>query len=591
MFKIKNLFWIMSIIILAFSGCQGNKGSSNKIYKDQIVIHGLSDAKGLNPVTTSDAYSNEYIIPNIFQPLMYYNHETMELVPILAKERPVLRKVGDVVEMDFELRPEAVWDNGTPVTVDDVLFSMKTLFCPKVNNDNAKSGVDFIKDFISYPDNNRKFTVICNKYIAMEDGVGTIPIMPEYVYDPNQTLRKYTVASLIPGNAKAANDPSIIAFADDFNSEAVARDTNRVKGSGAYKLVSFQTGQRLIIERKESWWGDKINKENEYFEAYPKRMVFETINDFNTALTALVDEKLDFIYVTPVKEYVELDNSKKFKANYIKSEPQMLAYQAIGVNVKDKILSDTKVRQALCYLTNVDQIIEKVLYGKGIRTVGTILPMKKDAYNNDITPYPFDIEKAKALLAEAGWKDSDGDGVLDKTLEGQKTNFEITYSYNAGNPLRETVGLLIQQTFKQAGITLNIKALDWSLYLDELKKHNCQLFYQGWVSSPRPDEQKQIFHTSSSSGGSNYMSFGNAQTDDLIEKIRTEMDINKRNELYKQWQVIAHDEVPYIFLYVQNFRNCIHKRFENTKAGPVYPGVWFAAFKVKKEYKLEGRDE
>lgn len=94
---------------------------------------------------------------------------------------------------------------------------------------------------------------------------------------------------------------------------------------------------------------------------------------------------------------------------------------------------------------------------------------EKEAYNNDIKPYTYDVEKAKALLTEAGWADSDGDGVLDKVIDGQKMKFEITYNYNAGNPLRETVGLLIQQTFKQAGITLNIKALDWSLYLDELK--------------------------------------------------------------------------------------------------------------------------
>ncbi|MCC6571944.1 MAG: ABC transporter substrate-binding protein, partial [Chitinophagales bacterium] len=344
----------------------------------------------------------------------------------------------------------------------------------------------------------------------------------------------------------------------------------------------------LILEKKANWWGDKLEKENQYFQAYPKRLVFETINDFNTALTALVDEKLDFIYVTPVKEYVELDNSKKFKENFVKSEPQMLAYQAIGINTKDKILSDAKVRQALCYLTNVDQIIEKVLYGKGTRTVGSILPMKKDAYNTDIKPYAYDVEKAKALLAEAGWADTDGDGLLDKVIDGKKTKFEISYSYNSGNPLRETVGLLIQNSYKQAGIKVEVKALDWALYLDELKKHNCQLYYQGWVKQPRPDDEKQIFHTSSANGGSNYMSFGNAQTDALIEQIRTELDETKRNELYKQWQVIQHEEVPYIFLYVQNFRNCVHKRFENIGAGPVYPGVWFAGFKVKEGYKVEG---
>jgi peptide/nickel transport system substrate-binding protein len=590
MFKKSNFIWMVAAIAVLLSGCKGNKGGSNKVYKDQVIIHGLSDAKGLNPFTTSDAFSNKYISPNIFQQLLDYDHESMNLVPVLAKERPTLTENGELAELTFELRPEAVWENGKPVTVDDVLYSFKTIFCPKVNTDNVKPGIDFLKDIRTYPDNNRKFTFICNKYIGMEDGVGGVPILPEYIYDAKQVLRKYTLNELITGSTKAANDPAIKEYSDFFNSERSNRDLDVVMGSGAYKLVTFETGQRVILEKKANWWGDKLEKENEYFQAYPKRLIFETINDFNTALTALVDEKLDFIYVTPVKEYVELDNSDKFKQNFVKSEPQMLAYQAIGINVKDKILSDNKVRQALCYLTNVDQIIEKVLYGKGIRTVGSVLPMKKDAYNTDIKPYPYDVAKAKALLAEAGWADTDGDGVLDKVIDGQKSKFEISYSYNSGNPLRETVGLLMQNSLKQAGIKLEIKALDWALYLDELKKHNCQLFYQGWVKEPRPDDEKQIFHTSSANGGSNYMSFGNAQTDMLIEQIRTEMDIDKRNELYKQWQVIQHEQVPYIFLYVQNFRNCVHKRFENTGAGPVYPGAWFAGFKVKEGYKVEGKE-
>jgi peptide/nickel transport system substrate-binding protein len=589
---IKSKFtWIIPAIVLLMAGCRGNKGS-NKVYKDQVVIHGLSDAKGLNPHTTSDAYGQEYIVPNIFQSLLSYDHATMKIVPVLAKSRPEIVYNGDIAELNFELRPEAKWDNGTPVTVDDVLFSFKTIWCPRANTDNVKPGVDYVKDIRTYPDNNRKFTVICSKYIGMEDGVGyDIKILPEYIFDPQKALRKYSLSELIAGNKKADNDPEVKKFADFFNSEKSNRDTTIVIGSGAYRLVSFQTGQRVILEKKNNWWGDQLAKENEFFTAYPKRLIFETINDFNTALTALVDEKLDFIYVTPVKDYVELDNSPKFKENFVKSEPQMLSYQAIGINVKDKILSDVRVRQALCYLTNVDQIVDKILYGKGVRTVGSVLPMKKDAYNSDIKLYPYDVAKAKALLAEAGWADTDGDGVLDKVIDGQKTKFDITYSYNAGNPLRETVGLLIQQTYKQAGITLNIKPLDWSLYLDELKKHNIQLFYQGWIKQPRPDDEKQIFHTSSANGGSNYMNFGNAKTDALLDSIRTQMDEGKRNQLYKEWQQITHDEVPYIFMYVQNFRNCVHKRFENTGAGPVYPGAWFAGFKVKDGYKVEGKEK
>ncbi|HQG39168.1 MAG TPA: hypothetical protein PLK15_08545, partial [Chitinophagales bacterium] len=174
MFKKSILVFSVAIAAgLLMTSCKGSKGNSNKVYKDQVVIHGLSDAKGLNPITTSDAYANQYIVPNIFQTLLAYDHQTMEILPVLAKSRPVIRLNGDIAELDFELRPEAAWDNGAPITVDDILFSFKTAFCPNINNDNIKPGVDFIKDIKTYPDNNRKLTVICNKYIGMEDGVGT----------------------------------------------------------------------------------------------------------------------------------------------------------------------------------------------------------------------------------------------------------------------------------------------------------------------------------------------------------------------------------------------------------------------------------
>jgi peptide/nickel transport system substrate-binding protein len=268
----------------------------------------------------------------------------------------------------------------------------------------------------------------------------------------------------------------------------------------------------------------------------------------------------------------------------------MLVYSYIGLNVRDKILSDVKVRQALSMLINVDQIIDKVRYGKASRIIGPVLPSLKDDYNNDIKPYPFDMAKAKQLLAEVGWVDSDGDGVLDKVINGQKTPFAIVYTYNKGNPLRETVGLLCQQWFKQAGIKLEIKDLDWSLFQDEMKKGNGQMFYGSWILDPRTPDFKQIFHTSSRNGGSNYTGFGNAQTDALIEKINRNMDPASRSVEIKQFQQILHDEAPNIFLYTSNFLNVIHKRFEHVSAGPVYPGYWVAGFKVKDGYKVEGRE-
>lgn len=264
----------------------------------------------------------------------------------------------------------------------------------------------------------------------------------------------------------------------------------------------------------------------------------------------------------------------------------MLGYQGIGMNYADPILKDTVVRRALAHLINVDQLIEKVFYGFAQRTIGSIQP-GKPYYNNNIKPYTYNPELAMMMLAERGWKDSDNDGILDKVIDGKKTDFEVTFTYNSGNSVREMVGLLFQRACYIAGIKVNVKPMDWSLFLDDLKKHKCQMWYQGWVSNPGLDDDKQIYYTSSAIDGGNYMNFGNAKTDKIIDDIRVEMDSAKRNAMYMEWQEIQNADLPYIYLYIQTFRNCVHKRFENIHETSIYPGAWFAGFKVKKEYKVE----
>lgn len=587
--SIKNaIYTILFIILIVFiTSAIVNQRSKIKIYKDELVVHLIADAKGLNPVTVVDATSRSYVLLNIMQSMLAYDYKSLQLVPVLAVKMPEIKNTGDLVEITYEIRPEAVWDNGTAITVNDVLFSYKAIFCPKVNADNLKPGLDFVKDIRTYADNPRKYTIICSQNIGILESTGTdVMILPEYIYDAKHLLRKYSIAELIIENPRCRDDKAVQEFSDFFNSQKTLRDTDFVKGSGAYKLVGWETGKNLVIERKQNWWCDQLNEKNQYHEAYPKKIIFTTITNTSTALTALKDEKLDFMLVTPVKEYKDLDYSPKFKKNFYKSEAQMLSYAAIGINHKDKILKDVKVRQALCYLVNVDQLISKVILGYGVRTNSSILPMKNDIINPNIQPYVYDIKKAIQLLNEAGWIDTDGDGILDKMIGGKKTDFELSYAYNT-NPLREMIGLLLQRTFYQAGINLTLKSLEWSLYLDELKKHNCQLWYASWNKTPGVEDNKQTFHTSTANGGSNYGSFGNAKTDKLLDDIRIEMDFTKRKALYYQWQVAEHEQVPYIFLYVQKYRNCIHNRFENIHEGSAgYPGVWFAGFKVKKGYKI-----
>lgn len=562
------------------TACSG--GAEKKSTDHQVVIHSLSDPENLNAFTSSDAQATQ-MKNNIYQRLLHYNFETMELTPVLAKERAKVEVVDGKTLLTFTLRPEARWDNGQPVTVEDVVFSLKALKCPKVNSDAVKPYLEFVTDITTDPNTPGTFTFVTDRiYMLAEDVVGyDLIIIPEYIFDEKKILRNFKISDFNNPSAEITNDPRIKEFADAFNSEKFGRNPEIISGSGPYKLADWQTGQRVILERKENWWGDALKKENMFFTANPKKLVYEVINDFNTAITALKAGKLDVMLVTPVKDYVDLDASSKFKENFVKSEPVMLSFQYIGLNVRDKILSDKKVRQAIAHLTNVDQINEKVLYGLGKRVVGPILPQFKDAYASDIPLYDYNPDKAKALLEEAGWKDSDGDGILDKVINGQKTPLKLTYVYNQGNSMRETVGLMLKEWLRQAGIDMDIRSMEWSLYLADLKKQKVQIFYGSWITDPRDDDPKQIWHTESRNGGSNYTGFGNAQTDAMIEKIRTELDKTKRNELYHQWQQLLHDESPYIFLINQPFRNVVHKRFDNIYPSSIYPGYYEAGFTLK----------
>jgi peptide/nickel transport system substrate-binding protein len=142
---------------------------------------------------------------------------------------------------------------------------------------------------------------------------------------------------------------------------------------------------------------------------------------------------------------------------------------------------------------------------------------------------------------------------------------------------------MFQNWLKQAGIAMDIRSLEWGKYLGDLKQQKIQVFYGSWITDPRNDDPKQLWHTESRNGGSNYTGFGDSKTDQLIEKIGAELDDTKRNVMYHEWQQILHDEVPYIFLNNQKARNVVNNRFDNINASSIYPGYYEGGFTVKEK--------
>ncbi|GIV33421.1 MAG: peptide-binding protein [Chitinophagales bacterium] len=545
----------------------------------EVIIHELSDCDKLNPLTSTDA-SSTYVEYNIFMYLLDINKETLELNPSLAVARPVITPVTDGefaggLAISYEIRPEAVWDNGQPVTGHDVAFTFKAVKNPHVDCEHLRPYLDFIWHIEIDKDNPKKFTFYTKDvfFAAESHSAYQAPIIPEYVYDPDGLMRAFTLRELSDPlqAARLREHPKMMEFARNFNSEKYQRERGYVVGCGPYAFVSWTTGQRIILEKKKNWWGDQLAGTAVNFAAYPEKLIYEIINDRTTALAAMKDETIDISDALREKDFFDLRKNVDFTRMYHLFDPMQLAYTYIGLNMKHPILSDLNVRKALAHAVDRKQIIDVLVYGLGIPINGPFHPTKK-YYNTELKGYAFDLQRAQQLLEEAGWKDTDGDGIRDKVINGKKYPLKLVFKYNAGNDTREKIGLFFKDNCRKIGVNIEVIAREWTVFLDEIKNHNFDLYCGAWIQDPTEDDPKQLWHTESYQGGSNYVGFGDAQTDLLIEAIRREIDEEKRNALYKQFQSAVEAQVPYIFLYSPNARIVMSKRFENAKAYTARPG-------------------
>jgi peptide/nickel transport system substrate-binding protein len=226
------------------------------------------------------------------------------------------------------------------------------------------------------------------------------------------------------------------------------------------------------------------------------------------------------------------------------SQPS-LGYSYIGYNLQNPLFQDKRVRQAMTYAINREEIVQYVLYGLGTVANGPF-PSHLWYSNPHVKPLPYDPVKARQLLAEAGWKDSDGDGILDKA--GKPFRFKLIT--NSGNDTRRDVGVLAQRAFRELGIDVKLELYEWSVFLKNfINPKAFDACILGWGLSPDPDDY-QIWHSSQIEKGFNFVSYRNAEVDRLWEEGRREYDIEKRKTTYWRINELMAEDQPYTFLFV-----------------------------------------
>lgn len=490
---------------------------SEPVEGDWLIYHLSAEPATLNPITATDAY--EGIINNgkIYETLIERNNETLELDPLLAESWEISE---DKLTYTFKIREGIKWHDGTPFTSEDVVFSYNTIMNPKVDSPQLRAYYQEIRDVKAIDDLTVEFTYAKPYFLALEF-CGGMPIVPKHIFDKG-----------------------------DFNTNPAGRDPI---GTGPYKFVRWTTGRDIVIDKNPDYWGEKpkINK-----------IVFKIITDSTVSFQILKREELDVSGLTPI-QWERQTNSPSFNENYDKLSYFTPNYSYIGWNSKRPYFADKQVRTALTHLVNRELILEKILYNLGAIVTNPFY-INGPEYDKSIDPYPYDPQKAEELLKEADWIDHDGDGIRDK--DGVKFAFEFLIP--GGSETGEKIATILKEELDNMGIQMDIRKTEWAVFTTRLNERNFDAVTLAWSMGVESDPY-QIWSSTQAEKGSNFIGFKNKQADKLIEEARTEFDRDKRQELYRKFAEIIHEEQPYTFLFCRKSTVAVNKRFENVVVYPL----------------------
>lgn len=537
-----------------------------------------SDLKGFNWITENsvDVANLQGLVHNTFARRDFNNPDNW--VPELAYKIEVN---DDYTEYTIHLRDDVYWQ--TPIlgpdeadrawvkeprklTAEDCAFYFELIQNPQVEAGALKSYYEDL-DRVEVIDDHT-FKVIWKKkiYHSRVFSIGVYP-MPKWLFTKDAT------------GADLPKETMGLKFNDHWASKYAI-------GTGPYQVIESKTGERTVLERFDRYWGERFPID---------RLEYQVIKDPQTAYVKFLGGELDLISKVP-SERVEADvfegKEEKFGDGTLEWDfVDVFAYYYFGWNADRPMFKDKMVRRAMTHALNRPAIIKNVFKGLGTLQTGPFY-YKHPATDTSLEPYKFDLEEAKRLLEEAGWTDSDGDGIRDKVIEGNKTKFEfVMVAYD--KPETKTVLSIWKEDLRKIGVILNAQHVDWPTMQKKMDEKKFDAWTGGWGLSWLIDPY-QIWHSSQADvpKGSNRAGFRNPEADKIIEALRSTFDEKKRLELYHQFHKLLHDEQPYTFFYSPKYVTAYQPKLENVVINAIRPQFlpfpWYIDESQKKA-KVQGK--
>ena len=458
-----------------------------------LVVGQIAEPQSLDPQHVS-AVNDFRILMNVYDGLVRYKDGTLEVEPALATDWTISE---DGLEYTFNLREGVSFHDGSPFNAEAVKFSFERM----INEDHPYHTGTFPLSFY--------FSAVASVE-AVDDS--TVRFTLNEPYAPFLSNLAYPAGLIV---SKAA----VETHGEDFD--------RNPSGTGAFTFAEWQSNTRVVIERNADYWDGAPPLE---------AVVFRPITDANTRVAAMLSGEIDVMVEVPPDNVATFSESADFEL-YEQAGPHLWF---LILNAKEGVFANKAARQAVNYAVNKQSLVEDVLQGTATVASGPTPPAFNWAYNEDLDPYPYDPDKARALLAEAG------------VDEGTAVTFYVT---QGGSGMLDPIsmGTAIQADLQAVGLDVAIETYEWNTFLGLVNpglEGKADMAEMAWMTNDPDTLPFLALRTEAwpEQGGFNSGYYSNPEVDDLLAKARTSTDQAERAMLYKQMQQIVYDDAPWLFV-------------------------------------------
>jgi len=548
-----------------------------------IITQVKSTADGMHAFNTPSGFRT-YVYTFTQKTLHCTDVKTLKQIPILIEEMP--DTVGDLLTFSFDLKKGITWDDGSPLTGEDVVFTVKMMVCPLTNNPGVKDNYTTVFEKVWVDANNplRVYYKTKSVHYSAKSIFQEIYIQQKKFWDPKKITDEVSFVNI----SDQKFSETVKTWFKVFNGTDNTFNVDFLKGLGAYQITEFKQGSHITIVRKEKHWtkGDTLM----YNLSNPEKIIFKVISDKSAVKLALKSERIDVVNEVSAKTLRKLENKEYFKVNYFTDYKNMFVYYYMGLNMKPDLsyqkpfFTDQRVRLAIAHLVPVDDFIEVLFKGNASRQ-NTNTSTFNYRYNDTLKAITLDVTKAITLLKEAGWEDTDGDHIIDKEFNGKQIPFRFKVSYMSAGSSKDIV-LMMADEMKKAGIQVVPSPMDFAVFYKNAQNHDFDAMMGAWSSGSSYQDPLQLWGTDNwANKGYNFCGFGDSRSDSLIKAANGTFNEEQHVNAYKAFQEQVYNDQPYVFLLSPTKGIAVHNRFENIEVFMEKPGVFLNALKLKEEYK------